>query len=167
MNLYSWSVWLHVLFSFIFFFAHGTSMAIAFLLPKEKDPVRMKALLDVSGITILPLGVSLLVILLTSLYMGFTAGWVRTGWRGLSFLLLLGVVIWMTWYSRAYYSPIRKALGNFYMTGFSTPNLPVGERAIDMNEVQSLIQKTNPHLLATVGLVVTGVLIWLMRFKPF
>lgn len=167
MNLYSWSVWLHILFSFIFFFAHGTSMAIAFLLPKEKDPVRMKSLLDVSGITILPLGISLLGILITSLYMGFAAGWIRTGWWGLSFLLLLGTVVWMTWYSRNYYSPIRKALGGFYMSGFSTPNPPVENKVIDMNEVQSLIQKTNPHLLATVGFVVTAALLWLMRFKPF
>ena len=99
--------------------------------------------------------------------MGFAAGWVRTGCWGLSFLLLLGTVVWMTWYSRNYYSPIRKALGEFYMSGFSTPNPPVENKVIDMNEVQSLIQKTNPHLLATVGLVVTAVLLWLMRFKPF
>lgn len=167
MNLYSWSVWLHILFSFIFFFAHGTSLAIAFMLPKEKDPVRMKTLLDVSGITILPLGVSLLVILLTSFYMGFTAGWVRTGWWGLSFVLFLAMVIWMTWYSRRYYSPIRKALGGFYMSGFSTPNPPVENKAIDMNEVESLIRKANPHLLTTAGLIVTAALLWLMRFKPF
>ena len=167
MNLYSWSVWLHILFSFLFFFVHGTSMAIAFLLPKKKDPSRMKALLDVSSITIAPLGVSLVVILITSLHMGFVAGWVRRGWWGLSFLLLLGMIIWMSWYSRIYYSPIRKALGGFYMSGISTPNPPVDNMSINMDEVQSLIRKTNPHLLATVGFVVTAVLLWLMRFKPF
>jgi hypothetical protein len=167
MNLYTWSVWLHVLFSFIFFFAHGTSMAIAFLLPKEKDPARMTALLDISGITILPLGISLLGILLTSLYMGFAVGWVRTGWWGLSFVLFLVTIVWMTWYSRNYYSPIRKALGSFYMSGFSTPNSPLEGKQINMEEVQALVQRTNPHLLAGVGFVVVALLLWLMRFKPF
>lgn len=167
MNLYTWSVWLHVVFAFIFFFAHGTSMAIAFLLPREKDPARMKAILDITGITIAPLGISLLGILLTSLYMGFAAGWVRTGWWGLSFLLFLVSIFWMEWYSRKYYSPIRKALGNFYMTGFSTPNPAMEGKVIDMEEVETLIQKTNPRLLMWVGFLVVAALVWLMRFKPF
>ena len=142
-------------------------MAIPFLLPREHDPVRIKALLDASGITTLPLGVSLLGILLTSFHMGFTVGWVRTGWWGLSFLLLLGMVLWMTWYSRNYYTPIRKALGGFHLTGLSTPNPAVEDKVIDMKDVESLIRKTNPHLLARVGVIVTGALVWLMRFKPF
>jgi hypothetical protein len=164
--IYSWSVFLHILFAFIFFFAHGTSMAIAFLLPREKDPARMKALLDVSGITILPLGVSLLGLLVTSLHMGIAAGWIRTGWWGLSFLLLFATLIWMTWYSRKYYSPIRRALGGFYMTGLSTRNLPVPGQVVNMEEVHSLIRRTNPYLLTAVGFLVTAVLVWLMRFKP-
>ena len=167
MNIYTWSVWLHVLSAFIFFFVHGTSMAIAYILPREKDPARMKAYLDITGITVAPLGISLLGLLVTSVYMGIAAGWVRTGWWGLSFLLFLVSVLWMEWYSRKYYSPIRKALGNFYMTGFSTPNPPVEDKVIDLEEVNGLIRKTNPHLLSVVGFVVVAVLLWLMRFKPF
>jgi hypothetical protein len=167
MNIYTWSVWLHVLFAFIFFFVHGTSMAIALLLPQEKDLVRLKAYLDITGITIAPMGISLLGILVTSIYMGIAAGWVRTGWWGLSFLLFLVSILWMEWYTRKYYSPIRKALGNFYMTGFSTPNPAVEDKVVDMKEVEALIQKTNPRLLLTVGFVVVAVLLWLMRFKPF
>jgi hypothetical protein len=166
-NLYAWSVWLHILFAFIFFFAHGTSMAIAFLLPQEKDPVRMRALLDVSAVSVAPLGISLFVLLITSLHMGLTAGWIRTGWWCLSFLLMLGTVAWMTWYSRNYYTPIRKALGGFYMSGLSTKNPAVEDKAVNWEEVQELVRRTNPHLLASVGLIVTALLIWLMRVKPF
>jgi hypothetical protein len=85
----------------------------------------------------------------------------------LSFVLLLGLLIWMTWYSRTYYSPIRKALGGFYMTGLSNRNLPVPDKVIDMEEVHSLIRRTNPHLLTIAGFAVTALLVWLMRFKPF
>lgn len=167
MNLYQWSVWLHVLFAFVFFFAHGTSMAIAFMLPQEKDPNRMKALLDITGITIAPLGISLLGLLVTSIYMGVAVGWFRTGWWGLSFLLFLASIVWMTWYSRKYYTPIRKALGSFYMTGWSTRNAPAENKQVDLNEVDMLVQKTNPRLLFVVGFAVIGALLWLMRFKPF
>ena len=163
--LYFWFVWLHILATFVFFFAHGTALAVAFLLPKQKEMNSMKALLDVTGITIMPLGVSMLVILLTSLYMAGSGSWWRTGWWWLSFLIFFFMIFWMTWYGRKMYSPIRKALGMEYMTGFSKHNH--AEEPIGMDEIQQLIAKTNPRLLMWVGLISTAVLLWLMRFKPF
>lgn len=167
MNLYQWVAWLHVLFAFLFFFVHGISMATAFYLRREKDVKRLGMLLDLPEITIIPMAISLLALLLTSIYMGASAGWWKTGWWGLSVLLFLVMVAWMTWYGRTYYSPIRKELGLHYMTGVGTPNAPDENKAINMDAVNQLIAKTNPHLLATVGLIVLGLLLWLMRFKPF
>ncbi len=163
--LYQWMVWLHVLSAILFFFVHGISMATAFLLPKEKDAKRMSMLLDMTGVTIAPMGISMLGLLVTSIYMGISANWWARGWWGTSFLLFMLMIVWMTWYGRKYYSPIRKALGLDYMTGFGTQN-PAIEPA-GMDEVQKLIAKTSPHLLATVGFLVTAMLLWLMRFKPF
>lgn len=167
MTLYSWMLWLHILFAFLFFFAHGVSMATAFLLPKEKDIKRISMLLDLPQITIALIGVSMLGLLITSMYMGYAAQWWSTGWWGLSTLVFFLMTVWMTWYGRKYYSPIRKELGLFYMTGFSTKNMPMEGKSVNMEEVYKLIAKTNPHLLATVGFVVLGVLLFLMRFKPF
>lgn len=164
-NLYSWSVWLHVLAAILFFFAHGVSMATAFLLPKEKESANMKTLLNLTGVTIIPLGVSLLLLLVTSVHMGVVAKWWLKGWWWSSFVVMIVMIVWMTWYGRTYYSPIRKALGMEYMTGLGTPNPAV--EAVSMGEVQKLIAKTNPNLLAIVGFVVTALLLWLMRFKPF
>jgi hypothetical protein len=164
-SLYSWSVFLHILAAFVFFFAHGASMATAFLLPKEKDAANMKTLLNLSGITVMPLMVSMILLLITSIHMGIVARWWLAGWWWLSFVIMIAMTVWMTWYSRKYYSPIRKALGIEYMTGAGTPN-PAEEPA-GMDEVQHLITKTNPHLISTVGVLVTAMLIWLMRFKPF
>jgi hypothetical protein len=164
-SLYAWSVSLHILAAFVFFFSHGVSMATAFLLPKEKDSAKMKTLLDISGITIVPLMVSMLLMLVTSIHMGLAAKWWLAGWWWLSFVIMFGMIVWMTWYSRKYYSPIRKALGMEYMTGAGTNN-PAEEPA-GMDQVQRLAARTNPHLLATMGLLVTAALIWLMRFKPF
>jgi hypothetical protein len=90
----------------------------------------------------------------------------RRGWWLTSTLIFLLMTFWMVWYARKYYSPIRKALGLEYMEGFThrpaeTPN------KVDLSEVQKLIAITNPHLLMTVGVIAIGVLLWLMRFKPF
>jgi len=164
-NLYQWSVWLHVLAAFVFFFSHGAEMATAFMLPKEKNANGMKALLNISQITLIPFGVSMLLLLITSIYMGVTAGWWKKGWWELSFLLMVGMLVWMSWYARKYYSPIRKALGVEYMTGFGTPNPPEAPESMDM--VYALVAKTNPRLLSWAGLIFTAILLFLMRFKPF
>ena len=142
-------------------------MATAFLLPKEKDAKRISMLLDLPSITIAPMGISMLGLLLTSLYMAGAVNLWTKGWWGLSILLFLGMIYWMGRYSRVYYSPIRKELGLHYMTGFSTHNAPVENKQVNMEEVYKLIARTNPHLMATVGLIVLGLLLWLMRFKPF
>jgi hypothetical protein len=165
--MYQWVAWLHVLFAFVFIFAHGVSMATAFLLPHEKNVDKMKLLLDLPNITIIPLGVSLLGLLVTSIYMGGTAGWWKTGWWGLSFLLMIALVVWMTWYSRVIYSPIRRELGLFYMSGLKNRSAPDENKSVNMAEVERLIALSNPALLTWVGLIVTAALLWLMRFKPF
>ena len=164
-NLYQWSVWLHVLAAFVFFFSHGAEMATAFMLPKEKDASGMKTLLNITEVTIIPFGASMLLLFITSVYMGVTAGWWNTGWWLLSFILMVSMLTWMIWYARKYYSPIRKSLGSAYMTGFGTPHPPEAPESMDV--VYALIAKTNPRLLAWVGLVFTSVLLFLMRFKPF
>lgn len=167
MNLYQWVAWLHVLFAFLFFFVHGVSMATAFFLPNEKDVKRLSMLLDLPSITIIPMAISLLGLLVTSIYMGGSAGWWKTGWWGLSVVLFFAMTAWMTWYGRKFYSPIRKELGLHYMTGMGNHNAPDENKVVNMDEVEKLIAKTNPFLLAAVGLIVLGLLLWLMRFKPF
>jgi hypothetical protein len=167
MTLYNWILWLHVLCAFLFFFVHGVSMATAFFLPKEKDLKRMSMLLDLPNITVVPMGVSMLGLLVTSIYMGSAAQWWGRGWWGASVLIFLVMIYWMGSYSRRYYSPIRKAIGTFYMTGFATRNEPIENKEVDMAEVERLIAMTNPRLLMTVGFVGLGLLLFLMRFKPF
>lgn len=162
--LYPWFLWLHTLSAILFFFTHGTAMAIAFRLPAEKDANVMKALLNITGITIAPLGISTLGLLISSVYMGIAARWWTHGWWWIAFVLMFGMMIWMTIYGRQVYSPIRKALGMEYMTGFSTSN-PAVEPA-GMGEVERLVAKSNPRLLAWVGFVVTAIVLGLMTFKP-
>src|SRR5688572_13198265 len=128
MTLYNWTLWLHILFAFLFFFVHGVSMATAFFLPRVKDLKRMSMLLDLPSITIIPMDISMLGLLITSIYMGSAAQWWTRGWWGASVLIFLVMIYWMGSYSRRYYSPIRKAMGLLYMTGFATRNEPSENR---------------------------------------
>lgn len=166
MTLYQWILLLHILFAFLFFFVYGISMATAFLLLNEKDVKQISILLNVPRIAIALMGLSMLGLLGTSIYMGSVANWWSRGWWGASFLIFLVMIFWMTWYGRKYYGPIRKELGLFYVTGFNTRNDPVENKAVNMDEVQRLIAKSNPVLLVSVGVIVTAVLVFLMRFKP-
>jgi hypothetical protein len=47
-DLYPWIVFLHVVGVLLFFIAHGTSMAVGFRLKRERDPARVRALLELT-----------------------------------------------------------------------------------------------------------------------
>ena len=51
-NAYPWFLWPHILTAIVFFFVHGTAMAVAFRLPKEETMAGMRALLNVTGMTL-------------------------------------------------------------------------------------------------------------------
>ena len=165
MNLYPWIKWLHILTVLIFFFTHGTSMTAAFQLASEKNPDRLRALLDLSRRSLSQMSMSLMAVLIFGLILTFMGPWWKQIWPWLSLVLLIAMSVWMTWQSRTIYSPIRKALGLEYMTGVGKENPAV--QPASMDEVNSLIARSNPRLLTSVGLIFTLIIVWLMVFKPF
>ncbi len=165
MNLYPWIKWLHILAVLLFFFSHGVSMAAAFFIAKEKNLDRLRAILDVSRWPLMPMSASLLLVMILGVILAFNAGYATHFFPWLALVLLLAMAVWMTMYGRAIYSPIRKALGQAYVTGFGRGNPPA--EPVSMDEVQALIARSNPRLLTYVGLVFTLVIVFFMVFKPF
>jgi hypothetical protein len=165
MNPYLWIKWLHILSVLIFFFSHGISMGTAFKLASEKNPDRLRALLDLSRWSLTPMSMSLIALLVFGLILTFMGPWWKQFWPWLSLVLLIAMSVWMTWQSRTVYSPIRKALGLEYMTGVGKENPHVEPASMD--EVNALIAKSNPRLQTWVGLIFTIIILWLMIFKPF
>lgn len=164
-NAYPWILWFHIFSSIMFFFVHGTAMAIAFRLPEEETMDGMRALLNITGMTLPYLFGSYLLLQAFGIALAFMAEWWRQAWPWLSFIFLNGMTIWMTWYGRKIYSPLRRALGMPYMSGFSKENQPV--EPASMEEIRVLLEKTNPRMLTWVGGVISGLILWLMIFKPF
>lgn len=164
--MYQWFLWLHIAFSFLFYFAHGASLVVAFRLGVEPDRKAHEALLSVTSVTIPPMFAGFTGMGVFGIALGILSEAWRHGWWWLSILLMAGLYVWMTWYTRKIYSPIRKALGLPYMTGFITEHRAAETVESDL-EVNRLIQKANPRLLMWVGLIVSLIELYLMTFKPF
>ena len=74
-NLYLWIKWLHILSVLVFFFAYGISMGVAFKLSSEKNPDRLRALLDLSRWSLTPMSNSLIALLAFGMILTFMGPW--------------------------------------------------------------------------------------------
>jgi hypothetical protein len=166
MGLYPWFLFLHIFFAFMFFFAHGTSLAVAFRLPAEKDPEARKALLSITGMVVSPMFGGFFGMGVFGVSLGVIVPWWKQVWWWLSIFLMVGLFIWMMWYSRVYYSPIRKALGMNYLTGFAYEHSATGSSANE-EEIMRLIGQTQPQLITWVTSLVSAFVLYLMVIKPF
>ena len=162
--LVRWLVFIHVLSAITFFLAHGTSAAMAFQLRKETNIERIRAMLDLSGTTIMVLFVSFLLMGLTGLIMPFLIKIWNKGWVWLSIVLMVFVVIHMTLRNNKTYKTLRRLAGMPYMQG--SKEFPAEPPASE-EEILAHVRKIRVHELMVVGYVIPALVLWLMVFKPF
>ncbi len=162
--MYNWIVWLHVACVFVFLLAHGVAMGVSFQVRNERQVERLRGLLDLSTSVYRAVYVTLILILLTGILLGFMGGWWRQGWIWASLALLVIEVGAMTGLARRDYLPLRKALGLHYFEGNRL--MPAGTPAPDA-EALALAGRTQPGLLAGIGGVGLLLILWLMILKPF
>ena len=131
---------------------------------KETDFNRIRAMLDLSNVTLLPMGIAFGVMALTGVIMPFLAGlWDRV-YIWLSIVLILFVFVYMSMFNETHYKQLRRLVGLPYMKGNKT--LPA-EPPSSPEEVAAHLKKTNVAVLTTVGYVIPAIVLWLMIFKPF
>ena len=163
-SIYAWLRFIHLVAAFTFILGHGTSIAFAFQLKKEKDPVRVEAMFALSGSMWMVYMISLLVLLVDGIVLSFIGQWWSFGWVWLSLALLLGITVWMFHLGTSTYSAVRKAFGLPYreknVNHEAEPPLSEEERA-------KLVASTNPRLMLLVGYGGFLLIAWLMMFKPF
>ena len=159
-----WLTYLHILASVTFFLAHGTSVAMAFKIRKETEVERIKAMLDLSGSTIMAIFISFLLMGLSGLALPFFFQYWGKGWVWTSIALTLFIFIWMALINERAYKHLRKLVGLPYMVKNKEfpPEPPASEQ-----EIKAHIQSINVHQLAMIGYGVPAVILWLMTFKPF
>ncbi|MEX2143149.1 MAG: hypothetical protein WD740_01020 [Anaerolineales bacterium] len=163
-SLYEVLRYIHVLAGFSFLLGHGGSMFVAFQLKKEKEPERMKAMLDISAAAWPTMMLSLVALLLAGIGLAFlTSAWGR-GWVWASLVLLLALTIWMFLQGSGVYHPLRKMLGMEWM--IQGKPQPV-EKARPLAEIQAHIAKTRPRETLIIGMGGFALILWLMMSKPF
>lgn len=159
-----WLVFIHILSALTFFLAHGTSAAMAFQIRKETNIERIKAMLDLSGTTMILMFISFLVLGVSGLILPFLFHFWNTGWVWLSIVLMLFVFFWMVFMNERNYKKLRRLVGLPYMVG--SKELPA-EPPASQEEIQAQIRSINVTQLVIIGFVIPAFVAWLMTFKPF
>ena len=159
-----WFVFAHILGVFLFLLAHGVSVWVLFRLQSERNPVIMRALLDLSNRSMTMLLIGFLVWLIAGILAGFSGDFWTTGryWIWASLVVALALVVIMTPLGRMYLDRVRIAVGMDKKTGVVDPDFVVDGGAVD-----AAVASGRPMLLAVIGLGGVAVLSYLMMFKPF
>jgi uncharacterized membrane protein len=164
-SIYQLMRYIHILAGFTFLLGHGAAVFIAFQLKKEKDPERMKAMLDLSAASWPTMMISLLALLIAGLVLGFMNPlyWTQ-GWMWTSLVLLVGLTGWMFSLGSRTYHPLRKMLGMVWLVqGKPQPVEPQRPLA----EIEAHLAKTRPREVLIAGMGGFALILWLMVFKPF
>jgi hypothetical protein len=162
--MYRYIVFLHILGAFGFMLAHGASAIMAFKIRQEKNIERIRALLDLSGTSAIVMYLSLLILLIAGVVLGFMGRWWNRGWIWTSIGLFLVIGILMGILGQRYYHGLRKLVGLPYFEG--SKEHPAIEPA-SQGEIEAKISEGRPVLLSVIGFGGIAIIVWLMMFKPF
>ena len=162
--MYEWVVFLHVIGVFGFAMAHGASVYVAFRVQQENEVDRLRALLDLSRLSLRGMSGSIILLLIAGIVAGFMGRWWGQAWIWISIGLLVVITVVMILVSGRAYYPLRTALG---MPGpWDKVEGPPGEPASD-EEIRTLIVAGHPRLMTIIGVGGFLIVLGLMRFKPF
>jgi hypothetical protein len=162
--LVRWLIYIHVLAAITFFLLHGVSAAMAFRIRKERDFARIRAMLDLSLDTTMPMGIAMLAMGLTGIVLPFLVHIWNQIYIWASIVLLLGVVVYMAMFNEKHFKELRRLVGLPYMKG--NKQYPA-EPPSSPQEVDALLTKTSVTGLVVAGYVVPAFILWMMIFKPF
>jgi hypothetical protein len=164
MDLYPWLVFLHIAGGFTFILGHGASAMASMRLRGEREPERVRALLDLSSGSLTIAYVGLLLLLVAGIAAAFGGSWWGRLWIWSSLVLLVLIAVAMYPLGSQYYAKVRHAVGlRTYQDKKDDPDPVPASPA----ELDALLTSNRPGLLAGIGGVGLLVILWLMVFKPF
>lgn len=165
MNWYPWVVTLHVLGAFLFVFGHGASAFAALRLLRERDPVRIRSMLEVSEASLWPMGIGWLMLLGAGILATFMAGLWGAGWIWASLAIFVVLTGYMTPRAAGWTREVRHAIG---------VKAPYGEKKdapdpipASPEELDRILRSPRMLEVTLVGAVGLAAIIVLMVLKPF
>jgi hypothetical protein len=163
-ELYPWLVLLHVIGAFGFVLSHGVSAYMSIALRRERDPARMRALLELSSVSLGGMYGSLALLLIAGIAAGIVGGWFGKAWIWLALVTLVIVTFAMYAMASRYYGELRNAVGlaSYRDQKGGPPPGPGSPEAIE-----ALLSSRRPEAILAVGGIGLLVILWLMVVKPF
>jgi hypothetical protein len=154
-DFYRWLIFFHVGAAFAFLLAHGASAAVIFRLRRERDPGRVRTLVELSGATTVPGYIALLVLLVAGIWAGIDHGIWTSGrlWIWASVVVLIVIIAAMYALIARHMYPLREQLAK---------DPPPGP-----DELDRALSNAQPIWGAWTGIAGLVILLWLMMFRPF
>lgn len=155
--MYEWLVLIHILGVLGFVFAHGVSAAMALRLRHERNPDRIRVMLQISSSSLGVFYVSILLLLLGGVWAGFSGSWWGQGWIWTALILFVANMVFMYAYVTPYYKRVREVM---LIEGS-------GGTAVGPEELEAMLTSQRPIVTVVVGLVSIALIAYLMVIKPF
>ena len=155
--MYEWLVLIHILGVLGFMFTHGVAAAMALRLRHERNPDRIRVMLQVSSSSLAIFYLSTLLLLGGGIWAGFNGHWWGEGWIWVALGLFVFNLVFMWAVASPYYKKVREV-----MTIEES-----GGSAVGSEQLESLLRSNRPHVLLTVGLLSIVFIAYLMVVKPF
>jgi uncharacterized membrane protein len=146
----------HLAGVFGFLLAHGVSVNVAFRIRKERDRVKIKDLIALSGSSVRLMYISLGLLLLGAFAMTFQVHLWGALWIRLSLGILIATVIFMIGMASPYYRRVSEAV----------ELRPSGVPRKSDEELEAILKSPVPMIVAGVGFAALLVILYLMIFKP-
>jgi uncharacterized membrane protein len=146
----------HLAGVFGFLLAHGVSVNVAFRIRKERDRVKIKDLIALSGSSVRLMYISLGLLLLGAFAMTFQVHLWGALWIRLSLGILIATVIFMIGMASPYYRRVSEAV----------ELRPSGVPRKSDEELEAILKSPLPMIVAGVGFAALLVILYLMIFKP-
>jgi len=163
-DLYPWIVFIHVAAAFLFVMGHGASMWVSDQIRRERDPARIRALLELSSRSLGLVYGSLLTLLIAGIVAGVMGSYFSQGWIWAAIIVLIAVIVLMYALASRYYGLVREAVG---MRSYQTPKDAPDPTPLSAEELAALVDSRRPDVIGLVGVIGLLILLWLMMFKPF
>jgi hypothetical protein len=155
--VYEWLVLVHILGVLGFMFTHGVAAAMSLRLRHERNPDRIRVMLQISSSSLAVFYVSVLLLLGGGIWAGFNGGWWGQGWIWVALGVFVANVIFMYAVPARYYKKIREV-----MTIQES-----GSSAVAPQQLDAMLRTSLPIVVTVVGLVSIAFIAYLMVIKPF
>ncbi|HYZ14278.1 MAG TPA: DUF2269 family protein [Actinomycetota bacterium] len=155
--MYEWIVLIHIVGVLGFMFSHGVSAAMALRLRHERNPDRIRVMLQISNSSLSAFYVSVVLLLGGGIWAGFSGSWWDQGWIWVGLGVFLANLIFMYALPAPYYKKIREV-----MTIEESSSSAVAPAQLD-----AMLRSNVPLIVVIVGLASVLFIAYLMVIKPF